>query len=232
MDFLELAQALRRDCMLPGSGPTSVLNQTGQHERLVYFIRDEYTLLQQEEPNWKWLRGNFTLQTTANVGRYAYDAGGMTDADSGVAIARWAFWWTEEFQIFLTSSGIGSQAPIPHRRWESWRQTYLQGSVSASTPAEMSIDPQDRLRLGPAPNGIYTVTGEYQKGPQILAADGDVPEIPPRFHDLIVARAMKRYAAVAPAPEIWTEAERRISIFEPLLRVSQLPEPRLGKALC
>lgn len=230
-DFLALCKDLRRECRIPGSGPTAVTNQVGQMADVVEWVKKAYTRLQQEQPNWRWLRGNFTLQTIADTDKYAFDHANLTDADTGVAISRWAKWWTEEFQIYLTSAGIGTRRYIPYVRWELHRQVWHTGNPNASNPSEVSIDPQNRLRLGAKPDGIYTLTGEYQKGPQILAADGDVPEMPSRFHDLIVAMAMKSYAASEAAPEVFAEANRIEAYYRPLLQVDQMPVPRFDGPL-
>jgi hypothetical protein len=80
------------------------------------------------------------------------------------------------------------------------------GAETSAYPIEWSIDPQERIAFRPAPDGVYVLQGEYQKGPQILAADADTPEMPARHHALIVAMAMKKYAAAMAAPEVYAQA--------------------------
>src|SRR5206468_2200601 len=142
---------------------------------------------------------------------------------SSAAISRFARWWTEEFQIYRTSDGIGGRHAIGAIRWDLWRRVWLTGSQNAGYPAQVTIDPRNNLRLGAKPDAIYTFTGEYQKSPQTLAVDADVPEMPAQYHQIIVARAMKRYAGYHSAPEVWTQAD---AIEKPLyasLLIDQLP---------
>lgn len=234
--FLQLCSDTRRECKINGSGPTSVLAQTGELERVVAWVKNAYIDLQNEQPNWRWLRSEFTVQTVANDDTYAF--GDCTDSIASATISRFARWWDEEFQIFLTSAGIATRHSIPFVRWEDHRRAWHTGSQNATYPSEVSIDPRDNLRLGAKPDAIYTLTGEYQKGPQILAADGDTPEMPSRFHQLIVAMAMRRYAAAYAAPEIDVAADRiengdgrRVGL-RLMLEVDQLPEPRWAEPLC
>lgn len=235
--FLELVQAAARECGVPGSGPTSVLNQTGELGRFVSWVRESWTDLQNEQTSWRWMTGNFTIQTTASVGKYAYDASGVTDEDSAAAISRFDRWWDERVQIYLTSAGLGGRHFIPFEPWDSFYFTWLTGNPNPGYPASFSIDPQNRIRLGPVPDAIYTVTGEYQKSAQILAEDIDTPEMPSRFHRLIVAMAMKRYAAFEAAPEVHAAAdqiengEKGRPGLRQALQANQLPPPRFAAPL-
>lgn len=229
MTYIELCQALRRECGVAGSGPAAVTNQTGELERLVYWIKDGYTELQMEEPNWRWLRSEFTFQTVAGDDSYAYSD--MTDSVASATIDRFDRFWTEEVQIYLTSGGMGGRHHIQFSRWETFRRIWLTGSQGNQYPSCFSIDPRNNFRLGGPPAAIYTVTGEYQKSPQVLAASSDTPEMPDKFHALIVARGMEKYAAFHAAPEVDAAAQRIIDRLMPELRANQLPEPRLGPPL-
>jgi hypothetical protein len=231
--FLSLCQDLRRECLIPGTGPASVLNQTGQMARVVAWIRDAYTEIQVEEPGWRWLRGNFQIVTQANVRTYRYSDTGVTDSDTALAIARFATWWRDpDLQIYLQSAGVGTRGPVSFVEWPDHRRVWLTGSQNPGYPSEWSIDPQDRISFGATPNGVYVAAGEYQKGPQVLAADADVPEMPDRFHQLIVARGMKKYAAGIYAPEVLAAANEIEDTLRRPLEVSQLPQPRFGNPLC
>lgn len=229
--FLQLCADVRRECRIPGTGPTSVIGQVGQLERVVNWVKNVWTDLQNEQPNWRWMRSEFSLQTVASTDSYAYNAAGMTDSIDSAAISRFARWWDEEFQIYLTSAGVGTRHAVPYVRWEMWRAIWLTGNIAASYPSQVSIDPRNKLRLGAKPDAIYTLTGEYQKSAQTLAADGDIPEMPVQYHQIIVARAMKRYAASNAAPEVWAAAQDVEAPLSDALYADQIPEPRFGPAL-
>lgn len=230
--FLSLTQDLRRECLIPGSGPSTVIGQTGQLERLVNWIRDAYTEIQNEQANWRWMRGNFQLLTVSGTRYYAYGAAGMTDSDSAAAITRWARWWTENPFIYLQSAGVGTRHALAWVDWQDHREVFNAGSQNNGYPIEWSIDPQERISFRDIPDAVYVFQGEYQKGPQILAADADIPEMPSRHHALIVATAMKKFASAYAAPEVYAQAKDIEAMHRTSLEISQLPAPRFGPPLC
>jgi hypothetical protein len=231
--FLELCKDVRRECRgIAGAGPITVVNQVGQLERVVNWVKNTWLEIQAERPDWRWMRSEFSLQTRASVDSYAYNDAGMTDSIAGAPISRFGRWWVEDFQFFLTSAGIGTRHSIPYQRWETWRKLWLTGNILPGYCASVSIDPRNALRLGCKPDGIYTLTGEYQKSAQILAADADVPEMPAQYHELITARAILRYGMSSAAPESIAMAQEIESRLAGPLYVDQVPPSRFGNPLC
>lgn len=229
--FLQLVRDVARECRFSGSGgPSTVLNQTGQMNRAVNWVKNAWIELQNEQPNWRWMRSEFSISTVADTDAYAYSD--ATDSIDSATIERFARWWTDDFQIYLTSAGIGTRHSIPYLDFRQWRQIYLTGNQTSQYPAIISIDPRNKIRLGPPPNDIYAVTGEYQKSAQVLAADADVPEMPTQFHQLIVARALMRYAGNSAAPEVYATAQDVENLLLPSLIADQLPEPQFSGPLC
>lgn len=229
-DYLTLCQNAARDCGIPGTGPSAVTGQTGQLGWLVRTVAQVYTDLQNEHPDWRWLRSEFTVSTTASDGQYA--SGDCTDSIDSATISRFARWWDEEFQIYLTSAGLGTRHHIPYVQWDEFRLVWLTGNPNNGYPSMVSIDPRNNLRLGPVPDAAYTFTGEYQKSPQILAANSDTPGMPARFHRLIELGTMKRFAAKYGAPEVWDQANNEEGPLKLALEVDQLPPRRFGAPLC
>jgi hypothetical protein len=62
---------------------------------------------------------------------------------------------------------------------------YDRGVQTQGRPVHYSISKAGEFCLGPVPDDAYVVRGEYRKAPQILAANGDIPEMPARFHEVI-----------------------------------------------
>jgi hypothetical protein len=91
--------------------------------------------------------------------------------------------------------------------WDFMREARRVGSglEEAGRPIEWSVDTQGRIVFWPTPDAAYTVRGVYRRAPQRLVADGDVPEMPEEFHDLIWLGALGKLtlfdeaAAIAPA---------------------------------
>ena len=230
--FLELAVKGAREAGMGGTGPDAVTGLSGQHLKLVNWIADSWTDLQNRYPNWRWMRCGFTVNTVASTDSYAYTA--CTDVKTSTTIARFARWWANDrvngFNCYLTSGGVSGQYRLIYVPYEEFRHLYKFGVQQSQTgqPIHVAVDYDDQIVLGPNPNAIYTVTGDFQRGPQILAANGDTPDFPSRFHDLILWRAIQRYATHMVAPEILAQSK---ALGDPLLReleMSQLPQIRLG----
>ena len=234
--YLALSQKLRRECINGyASGPSTVTGQTGLMESVVNWIADSYKDIQRRHPNWRWMRSQFTVNTVASTDTYAYTA--CTDSNTVATISRFSRWWANDklspFKCYLTSGGVSGQYWLIYIPYNVFRHQYKFGAQQSLTgqPIHVSVDDSNRIVLGPNPNAIYTVSGDYQRGPQTLAADADEPDMDAQFHDLIVYQAMRRYATRSVAPEKLAEARL---LGDPLMRQlenAQLPEIRLGRPL-
>lgn len=185
--FLELAQAVARDSgTVSGNQPVSVTGQTGRLGKIVAYTRDAWVRIQTHRPDWPWLRAGFTGTTLA--GEAAYTAASWNIAD-------FASWVTEPGSLTAYAQPLGpaDEGPLVVVPWSVWRQRHGRGAPQAGRPAVAAVRPGDgALVLGPVPLGAYVIRGEIHRTPQILAADTDVPALPPRFHALIKWRAPGR----------------------------------------
>lgn len=224
MTFLELVQRLRQEAGLPGTGPSTVTGQVGRLKELVDWTAQAYVDIQQDrQGQWKWLRRPFTFDTTASDGIYAF--GDVTDTLAGTAITRFSKWRIKDRlippKIYLQSAGVGTQRWLHYMGYEPHQLLYSIGTQNNGAPAYITIDPQDNIVLGPVPNDVYTITGEYLRGPQTLAADGEEPEMPEQFHMAIVFRALIEYGYDQVAEEKLLRAERRHAEIQNKLSMNQ-----------
>jgi len=230
--FLQLAVKGAREAGMAGTGPSAVTGLSGQHLKLVNWLADTWTDLQGRYPNWRWMRCGFTVNTVASTDTYAYTA--CTDSKTVTTIARFARWWANDrlnpFKCYLTSGGVSGQYYLSYVPYEAWKRIYKYGAQQSQTgqPIHVSVDDDDQFVLGPNPNAIYTITGDFQRGPQILAASSDTPDFASRFHDLIVWRALERYATASVAPEVLALSAKLGGELMRELEMSQLPQFRLG----
>lgn len=228
--YLQLAAKLRQECGASGTGPSATTNQVGEYKRLVEWIAEAYVNIQNKHRgNWRWLRSEFTFDTTTNDDEYAF--GDVTDSIDSAVIDRFARWIPGDMKVYLTSAGVGTQSWLTYMPWDDWKRIFQIGTQNSGSPIWVTIDPRNRIRLGPKPNGIYTVTGEYMKAAQVLAADADTPEMPASFHQLIVYEAMQYYASFESAPEVWQRAKESHARMMRDLEVDQLPPPQFADAL-
>lgn len=227
--YLELCVDLRGEAVDSGSGPSAVTGQSGELARYVKWIKDGWVDIQNSREDWKWMRKSFTVQTVASDGEYAY--GDCTDTVTAVAIARWARWYKHEFKCYLTSSGVGAEGQLIWTEWDQFRRKYRYGTQNDGPPVHVSQDPTGKFCLGPKPDGIYTVSGDYQIGPQVMTADADEPEMPSRFHRLIVYEALSRYGGHRVAPEAIMRANAEGGVLRNALEMDQLPPMESGPPL-
>lgn len=196
MNLLELVQTLHREARLPGSPPSGLEGLSGRALDLLNWTIEAWNDVQREkEGRWKWMRKGFTLDTVADNGSYAY--GACTDVATAAPIARFRAWHLDPEEpplIYLVSEGKQSERELAIASWQGFRYTYVRGTHTAAPPGYLSVDVDNNLRLGPTPDGVYRITGDYWLSNQVLAKADDEPEMPADFHMLIPYRAITKYA--------------------------------------
>lgn len=227
--YLSGSQDLRRECGVAGTGPATVLNQTGESDRLVKWYRDAYSELQTKRRDWLWMRKAFTVNTVAGTPSYAY--GVCTDVENSSLIARFSVWYRQAFKAYLQSDGVGTEYPLIWMEWETFRRWYQYGTQNAQQPIHVSVGPDRKFYLGPTPNAVYVVSGDYQRSAQVLAADADVPEMPDDLHSIIMYDAMKKYAVYEAANEVYARAVADSKPLRMRLMIEQLPPLVFGNSL-
>lgn len=223
MNFLELCQAVRREAGISGSGPTAVTNQIGEMDRVVNWVKTAWNDIQTMRPNWMWMRATFIFNTTASDHDY-------TPAQAGIA-SRFSAWSPTSFRIYKTSAGLSNQYHLPEISFDDFRRIYLTNTRVEGTPVCFAIAPDLSIVLGPFPDGIYTVEGEYWKAPQTLTANADTPEMPAQFHPLIVWKALEHYGYFESATEVIARAQKEMKFYRNRLQLNQLPDTAMAEPL-
>lgn len=229
MNFLEIVQRLHSETQSgTGSRPSTVVSQSGDLKRLVDWAASAYKDIQQRHPNWQWLRSEFTFNTVALDDTYAYTD--CTDVEAAATISRWRSWWPFDdmgcfnVRIYLQSGGVGGQGYLPFIPWRDFRALYKHGTQNAAQPAHCTIDPQGRWVIGPKPDAVYVVSGEYQKSSQVLALDADTPEVHTDYHELVVYWAMEKYGASKVSVENFNRAQLEGGRLMRALELKELPQ--------
>ena len=225
--YLQLCADVQRECDVVGTEISAVTNQTGELLRIVNWVKNAWIEIQNRHTNWRWMRSRFTVSATASDGVYA--GTDCTDSRLSATITRFGDWWLTDDEGFpmvrsyLTSAGVAGETLLRPLSWQYFYYLYRRGTQTDGVPAHVSADPQNNLVLGPVPSATYTVSGEYQMSAQVLAANSDEPEMPSRFHQLIVYEAMKMYAGYESAPEVMTRGVAGSNKIMRQLEASQLP---------
>ena len=235
--YLQLSNDLAREAGLSGAAASisAVTGQSGQALRVVEWVQRSYIDIQNRAQHWRWLRSTFTVDTVSGTDTYAF--GTCTDSRLSATITRFKRWWPYDecgapnVKRYLTSGGVSGEVWMTFLPWSNFRAIYKIGTQNNGQPVNFTIDPQNNLVLGPKPDAIYTISGEYQMSAQILAADGDTPEVPSDYHDLIVWYALEKYGRFSAAPEALAQAQRESSRLMRQLEANQLPSIALGGPL-
>jgi hypothetical protein len=223
MTFLQICQRLRQEAGVSGIGPASVLNQTGEMKRIVDWVNTAWEDIQLTRPNWNWMRADFSFDTTLDD----YD---YTAAEAGIT-TRFSQWDTDTIKSFRTSVGVSNEFELGELLYSRYRSIYLVGPQPSGTPICFSLAPDKKLLLGPKPDGVFTVSGQYWKTPQVLAVDDDEPEMPAEFHMLIVWKALENYGYYESAPECEARGKKYGNRYMNRLELNQLPDVMMAEPL-
>lgn len=218
--FLQLCQdTVQESGTAQGANrPSAVTGQNGRLADFVRWVKDAWIDIQNQRTTWLWLQSEFEGQITSAASRY--------DAVTDFGLTRWAEWKThdkdgyEAISIFKTSIGATDERRLIWRPWDEFNRTLLFGAnrTRVDRPSHYTVDTSGKLTFWPAPDASYTVRGTYGKAPQVLAANGDTPEMPSRFHKLIVYRALligSRYDEALNQYPLWLmEDRKRLSELE------------------
>lgn len=234
MTYLQLVRRLARMCGFTASStwPSTTVSQTGQALDAVTWLNDAWVEMQRDK-DWRWMRSRFTVNTVDGDDTYAY--GDCTDVLTSVPITRFAKWLITDPEnpptAYLTSAGLTGNYYLTFVSWERFRAIYRIGVVQEGPPLHITIDPQDNIVVGPEPNDIYTILGEYQRSAQNLTADADVPELPADFHLLLAYEALLIYGTDQAATEQIAQAENRGGTLKRNLMTYQLPPWKRGRPM-
>lgn len=180
MTYLELCQALRTEAGLSGTGPATVVGQTGMYGKLVDWIQEAYAEILDMYP-WSFLWTRVTPTLTS--GQTVYDGTDFTPAitDLGKVYA--------QNMLEITTA---SRPRIYYRDWPSIDRASTDGAVGP--PRYFSRRPDDSLHFYPVPDDDYEIQMDYQRIAPVLAANTDEPLIPDAtLHKIIVWKALEYY---------------------------------------
>jgi len=218
MNFLDICKRLRQEARGSGTGPTTVVSQTGDMKSIVDWASDAYVEIQKAKRGWRWLWGEVAIPITA--GQRDYTLAQITALVP--SFTRFAHWKPTGFRYYVTSEGLAGEFSLPHRPYE--RQFHMDvGTVPTATkPNAVSVLPGGGLHLAQNPTANGVLTAPYYKTAQVLALDTDEPEMPDDYHMLIVWHALTDFGIVEAASEIYERSMVHKRKLFPELMIDQL----------
>ena len=203
--------------------------QVGKSLAFVNWVNDAWMDIQQKHPDWLFMRPSFTVNTTASNGNYLFSA--CTDVPTAAAISAFRYWHRDTLKIYLTSGGVGGERHLPYIPYSAWYTVYNTNTQTDSTPVLFTIANNRSLNIAPKPNGIFTITGEYQKTATQLSGNAALPSLPTEYHDAIVYRALMFYAMNEEISFLYQTAEKEFKAIIGRMTLSQLPELAMAEPL-
>lgn len=230
--YLELCQAVARESgtVADLTSPSTVTGQTGRLLRIVNWTAQAWKDIQNARSDWRWMRKEFAGDTIATIRRYSINTGSER-------FRSWVFDTTpgaeHSFSAYLTATGKSTERKLISVHWDEFRKRYLFGTAEEETgsPTHISVDPANQLVLYPIPDAVWTIRGEFMRGPQILSDDDDTPELPLEHHDAIMWKALILMGGFDEAVEQDPYWARQLAPHMDSLIATQTPRITLGGPL-
>ena len=179
--FIQLVEQLREEVGVAGT-ISSVTNQSGMHLRLINYIVKADKKIQRRKQNWKFLWNEWSTLLSAMVS-------GELNPPAGLGMFDQTSFWLD--------AGTEDALQLQYVDHKQWRDFYRHQYTETDQPAFVTIKPNGKLAILPAPSADYTsstLTADYWRQPVPLVDSGQSPLIPEEFHDCIVAQAKIYYA--------------------------------------
>lgn len=218
MNFLEIAQKVGQESgTIPGgSQPLTVTGQLGRLASIVGWAADAWVDIQNHRGNWQWMQREFSAPLLA--GKHRYLAGDLGISDFSDWMLRHDRSDSNTISLIDPDLGTASRFFPALLSWDTFYRTQVLGLHPPGRPRFIAVSPIGELAFSPSPDKEYVVTGIYRKGIQQLSADTDIPEMPERFHRLIVYKALillgTHDESMGQLPIWLAEASRRMGELE------------------
>lgn len=214
MNFLEMVRAVRKRAKLQGTGPDSV-DTTGEEAGLVLAVHDAWIDIQNMRKFWMWMRTE--RQFLMVVGKSTY-----TTTESLGPNPRLGKWLVDTFYITVNNK----KSKLRYLPYDIYKDRHINDSGN-TLPHEFTIRPSDDALIFPSPNVVYTISCEYQKSAQELTTNTEVPELPTRFHWVIVYKALEEYGASIGYFELQTKYDEKY--FDAIQELLASQNPATGR---
>lgn len=220
MNFLQLVNRAVMEAGVTGTTATNttVQDASGELLRFATWVNQAWEDLQNEHDGaWNWMNTSFSFTTIAQQAEYPY-------ASAPLSLTNFGSWDTDTFRIYKTD--IGSETYLPHQEYRYFRDQFLIGTLHTtdSQPSVFTVSPSQSIILAlPPEDTSYVISGRYRTTVSTLSADTDTPEMPTRFHMLIVWGALISGGWYENAPEMLARGTKEYKKLKAALEHNQLP---------
>jgi len=239
VNYVQLAQGVHRwvrsGNTAPGSspsGPTDTANPDVND--IVYFVNEAYQQIQMYHDEWLWMRaqGTFNLVTGTRTYSVATLQGAISRFEQYRFFGAGATGQQRYLYVKDAAATTPSQMPCWYLPYEEWRGYFDRlPRPSNSMPVRCTVQPDGTLEFDPTPaaapsGGVYSIQFDYRKTPQTLVfSTNDTPEMPAKFHDLILWWAVRLFCASRSNSDALEQtAINRVNYWLDKIAAEQLPE--------
>lgn len=216
MNLLQIARRVKSESGRSGTGPAALSTAAGDDLRIFNAAADAWRELQMEPLNWAWMRSEADKALTSGVCLQTLALLGITDLERWVEP-------TDEYQLTAYMASDPSQEwPLQKLSYETFRQRFLVGTHEAGAPQFVAFAKDGALLIGPKPDAAaYKVRGSYYTMPSELDDDAATPEMPERFHMILVWMALMQVGASDASAEHYARARESADVIHSALVDSQ-----------
>lgn len=184
MNYLQLCQQAN----LYGGfqGTISSVDSSGYQALLVDAVRKAWAEIQKERSDWDFMYAGVDIPLTAAATVYTPEMiFGSTVAEVGT--------WDHDLMIY----NYNKLKYIPYKEF------LLKEDNNTGEPSYFTENTSDQSLIFNSVDTDYTVTAQYTKTPQLLTNNTDVPQMPPKHHQIIVYAAVLELAAYVSSAEVY-----------------------------
>jgi hypothetical protein len=225
MTWLSMVNRVRREAGVSGSNLITLGGTlAAENTRIKDWVDEAWIDIQRLRPDWNFMLSDFAFNTTIGVGDY-------TAATLSTPLTRFKNWKKDTFRAYLTATGFPDEQIVDHISFSRFRDMYLFGNMRSTTgrPVLFSIDQDKHVRIGPVPDAVYTINGQYYRLATGFAAEADTPQttaplFEEDFHMLIVWKALESYGLYESAPEVLLRAQTEAQKIMSRLTIDEMPQ--------
>lgn len=194
MNRLKIAQLINTLAGTQGTVDTTV-GVSGYQTALIEFMDSGYNDIQIYRDSWKFLQGTVDIPLNITVNTYSND------------------------DVAKVTRIIYNKRVLKEILYEDWvLQDHKEGK-----PVEFTTNPYtDEIEFNPL-NDTYIVALQYQKVPDVMTTNSDIPIIPERFQRIIAYKALIGLGSYLGNYDLITKYSNKYSIELGALMRSQVP---------
>lgn len=223
MNFLQLCQAVQQEAGIPGDPMGTTAGQKGELKRVVTWTRRAWDEIQAEKRDWTFLWKEFSVVFSPGNNTYAV---ALSSSPGGVGTA-----WPRPLVFRMSKYGITGAPIFKLGVYEPnvFQELFGHLTPMPGPPFAMTFLPDLRVRFNTVLDVFYNFSGEYQRAPQQLVSDLDVPLLPLQYHNAIMYRALRMYAEYEEASSLVPSATKNDNHWSDMLIHDCLPRAIVGQ---